>query len=191
MRQEYLNYLKMKAHLLTLVLTICVCFHCCALAAQVGFIPECNRFTVYLDNLLVGNEHGVDKSRIPDALFQNYYKEHIDFSNNAPLPQKVDYGYIKKVYIEIDTTIHKRHLHIRTKKAKEGFLSVNKSIMDSCSKAEKFSIVYVYNNRVVTTRKDVMQLLRLRKRHIRSLEITQNEQAEIIIVYINCFRKTE
>ena len=142
-----------------------------------------------MDNLLVGNEQGIDKSRIPDALFQNYYKEHIDFSDNAPFPQKVDHGYIKKVYIEIDTTIHKRHVHIRTKKAKEGFLCVNKSIMDSCFKVDKFSIIYVYNNRVVTTREDVMRLLRLRKRRIHRLEITQNEQSEIIMVYINCFRK--
>ena len=176
----------MKVYHFIFAYTLCVCLSCGGLFAQI--IPECNRFTVYLDNLLVGNEQGIDKSRIPNAVFQNYYNEHMVFSANTPLPQKVDYGFVKKVYIEMDTTAHSRHLHIRTKKAKEGFLSVNNSILDNCYEVDRFNIVYVYSNNVVTTKKDVMRLLRLRKRCIHGLEIDQNELSGIITVYINCFQ---
>lgn len=88
----------------------------------------------------------------------------------------------------IDTICKKREVHIRTKKAKDGYLFVNKSIMDKVAnlncELDKMKISYVYNNKPVTTREDVMQVLGLREKYIQILEIIQDEKLGIITVYI-------
>ena len=78
----------MKVLQFALVFAISMCLYCDVLFAQIGLTSNCNRFTVYLDNLLVGNEQGIDTSRIPNAILQIYYKEHMDFSANSPLSPK-------------------------------------------------------------------------------------------------------
>lgn len=45
-------------------------------------------------------------------------------------------------------------------------------------------VLYVYNNKAVRTKKDVMRVLRLREKCIQISEITQDEQLGIITVYI-------
>ena len=88
----------------------------------------------------------------------------------------------------IDTICKKRYIHFRTKIAKDGFLFVNKSIMDKVANLDcdldNFEISYVYNDRIVTTKEDVMRLLRLRKKRIRISEIVQDEQPGVRPVYI-------
>jgi hypothetical protein len=88
----------------------------------------------------------------------------------------------------IDTIRKEREVHIRTKKARDGYLFVNKFIMDKVAKfncqLEKMKISYVYNNKAVTTKKDVMRVLGLRKKCIQITEIIQDEQLGIITIYI-------
>lgn len=88
----------------------------------------------------------------------------------------------------IDTILKKREVHIRTKKAKDGYLFVNKCIMDKVANLncglDKVKVLYVYNNKAVRTKKDVMWVLRLREKCIQISEITQDEQLGIITVYI-------
>lgn len=156
--------------------------------AQFEPIPESNKFTVYIDNIVVGNERGIDKSRIPCVFLESYYSKYIDFSANEPLPKKIKPKFIKKIYIEKDTILQKNSLHIRTNKAKDGYLFVNKSIMDKVAnlncELDKMKISYVYNNKAVTTKKGVMQVLGLREKHIQILEIIRDEKLGIITVYI-------
>ena len=45
-------------------------------------------------------------------------------------------------------------------------------------------VAYVYNNKAVLTEKDVMDVLRLRKRRIRISEIKPDNQSGVITVYI-------
>ncbi len=79
-------------------------------------------------------------------------------------------------------------MHIRTKKAKDGYLFVNKHIMDKFTnldcELDKMKISYVYNNMTVMTKKDVMRVLGLREKCIQISEIIQDEQLGIITVYI-------
>src|SRR5574344_1610323 len=88
----------------------------------------------------------------------------------------------------IDTIHKKKEVHIRTKNAKDGYLFVNKSIMDKFAnlncELDKMKISYVYNNKAVTTEKEVMQVIGLREKRIRILEIVQDEKWGIITVYI-------
>lgn len=90
---------------------------------------------------------------------------------------------------QIIDTIHKRReVHIRTKKAKCGYLFVNKSIMAKVAnldcELDKMKISYVYNNKAVKTKKDVMCVLELRKKSIHISEIIQDERLGLITVYI-------
>ena len=63
-------------------------------------------------------------------------------------------------------------MYIHTKKAKDGYLYVNKFIMDKVISSDcdwsKLKILYVYNNKTVMTKKEVMRVLRLRKKHIQN-----------------------
>lgn len=88
----------------------------------------------------------------------------------------------------IDTIRKKREVHIRTKKAKDGYLFVNKSIIDKVTnvdcKFDKMKISYIYNDKAVITKKEVMRILGLREKCIQISAIILDEQLGIITVYI-------
>lgn len=88
----------------------------------------------------------------------------------------------------IDTIRQKREVHIRSKKAKDGYLFVNKSIMDKVASLgcdlDKSKISYVYNDRTVMTKIDVMRVIGLREKCIQISEILQDEHLGVITVYI-------
>jgi len=88
----------------------------------------------------------------------------------------------------IDTTRKKREVYIRTKKARNGYLFVNEIIMgkikDLDCNLDKLKVSYVYNNRTVTTKEDVMRVIKLRKKNIQISEILYDEQLGVIIVYV-------
>lgn len=88
----------------------------------------------------------------------------------------------------IDTIHKKRVVQIRTKKAKDGYLFINKLIMDKVAnlncELNKMKISYAYNNKAVTTKKDVLRVLRLKKKCIQVSDIIQDEQLGMITVYI-------
>ena len=159
--------------------------------AQQAIFPASHRMTVYLDNIIVsniisGNEPMVNIDKIPCVLYDNYYSKHIGFSTNDTLSKTIESKIVKKFFIEKDTILNKNSLHIRTKKAKDGYLFVNKSIMDKIAglDLDKLKVSYVYNNRVATTKEDVMRIIKLRKKRIQISEILQEEQSGMITVYI-------
>ncbi len=93
-----------------------------------------------------------------------------------------------KISQVIDSIHKRREVHVRTKKAKDGFLFVNKYIMDHVTNLNcelgKMKVLYIYNNKEVKTKEDVMSVLRLRKKSIQISEITQDEQSGLITVYV-------
>ena len=88
----------------------------------------------------------------------------------------------------IDTVRKKKEVHLLTEKAKDGYLFVNKSIMSKVlnldCELDKMKILYVYNNKAVTTKKDVIRVLGLRKKSILITEIIQDDNLGIITVYL-------
>ena len=82
---------------------------------------------------------------------------------------------------------------VYSNKAKDGYLYVNECIRDyyihmlKCcydNIAEKLNITYVYNNSTINTKKDVMRLVRLKKKRINGPEIVMDKQNNTITVYI-------
>lgn len=121
---------------------------------------------IYVDNL--------SQKSIPDIFVSTYYDKLK--TSDFKISQVID-------------SIHKRReVHVRTKKAKDGFLFVNKYIMDHVTNLNcelgKMKVLYIYNNKEVKTKEDVMSVLRLRKKSIQISEITQDEQSGLITVYV-------
>ena len=180
----------MKHALKILFITICLCLNLNANAHS----PNSDSLSVYIDNIFIGKRCCVDFDKIPSVLLKNYYCDylfecsHTTTSVNDPF-SSINPKAIKQLFIEkCDMLSTNGILHIRTKKAKDGFLFVNKYIMDNVTKLncelERMEVLYMYNNKAVKTKKDVMQILRLREKRIQISEITQNERLGIIIVYI-------
>ena len=180
----------MKYKIITFFVAILLYVDC---NAQQAVFPASHRMTVYLDNIIVsnivfGNERMVNIDKIPCVLYDNYYGKCSFFSTNDTLPKTIKSKIVKKIYIEKDIVLHKNSLHIRTKKAKDGYLFVNKSIMDKIAgldcNLDKWKISYMYNNKEVTTKEDVMRFIKLRKKRIQISEILQDERSGEIIVYV-------
>ncbi|MCL2562366.1 MAG: hypothetical protein FWE10_08650 [Rikenellaceae bacterium] len=154
--------------------------------SQYAQIPNSHRHAVYIDNIFIGTAGAEDIKKIPRILLENYYGEIFVDSLFEPKNPKM----IKDIYIEREREdlLHAGSLHIRTKKAKDGYLFVNRKIMDKIASLDcdlgGLQILYVYNNVAVTTKKDVMRLLGLRERRIRISEITYDELSREITVYI-------
>ena len=157
--------------------------------------PNSDSLRVYIDNIFVGKRCCVDFNRIPSILLENFYCKYllecsqIKLSINDPFSIITNTKTIKQLFIEKSDILNTDGiLHIRTKKAKDGYLFVNKSIMDKIADLgcdlDKLKISYVYNNREVTTKKDVMRIVGLKEKRIQISEIAQDEQSEVITVYI-------
>ena len=88
----------------------------------------------------------------------------------------------------IDITNKTRAFHMRTKKAKDGYLYVNRCITDkvlsSGCQQDTVKITYVYNNKEVTTKEEVKKVVRLRKRKIRISDFIFDERKGLVTVYI-------
>lgn len=159
--------MNMKVHLYLIL----ICWNVfCRLNAQTGVAgnEQYNSYEqcIYIDNLT--------QKLISDIFLSNYYckLKPSDFKTS-----------------QIIDTIHKRReVHISTYKAKDGYLFVNKSIMDKVANTNcelnKMGVAYVYNNKAVKTKKDVFRILRLRINNIQIADITQDEQLGIITVHI-------
>lgn len=95
--------------------------------------------------------------------------------------------------------------HLRSTKAKDGFLFVNECVSNTMRGIESeddktgvfslkskenpivnshYKITYVCNNKVIRTKREVLQLLRLRKKRIEVSQITRDDHLGIITVYI-------
>jgi hypothetical protein len=146
--------------------------------AQNAITPESNKYTLYIDNIMVGNEAKTDYSKIPAVLFEYYYKEIASTFESKKM--------IKEVFLEKDTIRHKKSLHIRTKKAKDGYLLINETLLNKikeyCANYNEVIIYYVYNGKTVSTKNEVMQILKLRAKKVQILSTTQDENTKVITI---------
>ena len=124
-----------------------------------------------------------------NKLLLNYLFDcsHTKTSVNDPF-SSINQKAIKKLYIEKSDILSTNGIqHIRTGKAKEGYLYVNKYIMDNVanldSEKDNIKIMYVYNDKEVETKGEVMQLIGLKKWRIKTVRL-YNIVVGVITVYI-------
>ncbi len=180
----------MKHAIKILLITICLCLNPNANAHS----PNSDSLSVYIDNIFMGKRCCIDFDKIPSVLLKNYYCNYlfecsqIKTSFNDPF-SSINQKAIKKLFIEKSDVLSTNGiLHVRTGKAKEGYLYVNKYIMDNVAnldcKPDNIKIIYVYNDKEVETKDEVMQLIGLRKWRIKTVKVVQYEQLGVMTVYI-------
>ena len=142
--------------------------------AVAGHNPSFDKESAYIDNLLVYQ----NKGRVPRKLTS-------DIFNSLFYSQRKIYS---TSWIKVDSTNTKMVYHLRTKKAKDGYLYVNRCITDkvlsSGCQQDTVKITYVYNNKEVTTKEEVKKVVRLRKRKIRISDFIFDERKGLVTVYI-------
>ena len=146
-----------------------------------AFSPSREGLRFYVDNIFVG-VGGTNIQKMPCITLQYYYSEIFD-ENSIPQTRMVQYFLIERT-----GEFFTQGLHIRTRKAQDGYLFVNRKIADKIESLdvdlEKLKIIYVYNSQVVSTKDEVNQLLALRKENIQISEIVYDEHSKTLSVYI-------
>ena len=160
--REIMKPFNMKIHLWLILICLNIC---CSIKAQI-YEPYNYKVTIYCD--------GLPNNMVPDVFNKAYYS-------------KLKQSDIKGKRIVDDA--HKRmDVCFRSKKARDGFLFVNKTITDFLEESdydqETIKVAYVYNNKTVTTDEDVMRILKLKKRRIGKIDIQLDEHSGIITAYI-------
>lgn len=143
--------------------------------AVAEYYPTFYKESVLLDNLLVYQNKGrVPRKLVSDIFDSLYYTRSVIRNSNS--------------WLITDSTNTKRTLYVRTPKAQDGYLYVNRCITDkvlsSGCQQDTVKITYVYNNKEVTTKEDVRRVLRLRKKKIRIQELIFDERKGLVTVYI-------
>ena len=87
-------------------------------------------------------------------------------------------------FVTLDHTNGITKLNVRSKRAKDGFLFVNEYVRDCAARDSLVSLVYVYNDETIKTKKDVSRMLRLRKKRIRVKDIKKDDQTGTITVFV-------
>jgi len=168
----------MKHKIIIFFISVCYCLNSIAHSPP----PESHRW--YIDNIFVGvGETNIQK--MPCIVLRYYYNE--IFGDSLFSDHKVEM--IKEIFIERgECPLSTKSVHIRTKKAKDGYLFLNKNITDKIKSLDinldELRILYVYNNKVVSTKDEVNQLLALRKQNIQISEIIHDEHSKTLSVYI-------
>lgn len=143
--------------------------------AVAGHHPTFDKEYAYIDNLLVYQNKGRVPRKLTSDIFDSLYYTQTEMSNS-------------KADMIIDITNKTRAFHMRTKKAKDGYLYVNRCITDkvlsSGCQQDTVKITYVYNNQEVTTKEDVRRVLRLRQKKIRIQDLILDERKGLVTVYI-------
>ena len=140
-----------------------------------GSYPTFYKESVLLDNLLVyQNKDRVPRKLVSDIFDSLYYTRPVIRNSNS--------------WLITDSTNTRRAFHVRTAKAQDGYLYVNRCITDkvlsSGCQQDTVKITYVYNNKEVTTKEDVKRVVRLRKRKIRISDFIFDERKGLVTVYI-------
>lgn len=90
--------------------------------------------------------------------------------------------------LTIDDTNRRTVARVRSKEAKRGYLYVNSLIMDYISSQDlnldRIKVSYVYNSVIVNSETDVMRVIRLRRKSIKSSDILFDEQLGLITAYV-------
>lgn len=122
---------------------------------------------IYIDNL--------DQRLIPEIFNTTYYF-------------KLKESEFKVDSQVIDTIHQKREIYVYSKKVKDGYLLVNKKIMDkikdlNCNLNE-LKVSYAYNGETVSTKEEVNRILRLKEKNILVSINLQDERSKVISVCI-------
>ena len=90
--------------------------------------------------------------------------------------------------LTIDDTNRRTVARVRSKEAKRGYLYVNSLIMDYISSQDlnldRIKVSYVYNSVIVNSETDVMRVIRLRRKSIKSSDILFVEYLGLITAYV-------
>ena len=137
--------------------------------------PTFYKESVLLDNLLVyQNKDRVPRKLVSDIFDSLYYTRPVIRNSNS--------------WLITDSTNTKSTLYVRTPKAQDGYLYVNRyityTVLSSGCQQDTVKITYVYNNKEVTTKEDVRRVLRLRKKKIRISDFIFDERKGLVTVYI-------
>ena len=141
-------------------------------------------FRLFAQTGIAGNEqyNSYDLAIMIDQLPINTTSSIVDSSYYSHLKQ---WDYV--AYQIIDTTHRKREVHLRSKKANDGYLFINECIRDSLTKHgyldRQLKVIYVYNNKTVKTNKEVMKVVRLKKKRIQISELLIDEDLGVITIY--------
>lgn len=146
-------------------LLICITL-CCSIKAQHIREPYNYKVTIYFN--------GLPSELNPDFIAAFYSKNFKAFKFKG-----------KTV---IDDAHERTDVYFLSKKARDGFLFVNETILEFIEESnydkEGIKVAYVHNNVPVTTEEDLVQILRLRRRRIKDIDIHLDEPSRIINAYI-------
>ena len=132
-------------------------------------------FRLFAQTGIAGNEqyNSYDLAIMIDQLPIYTTSSIVDSSYYSHLKQ---WDYV--AYQIIDTTHRKREVHLCLKKA---------CIRDSLTKHgyldRQLKVIYVYNNKTVKTNKEVMKVVRLKKKRIQISELLIDEDLGVITIY--------
>lgn len=160
---------KMNTHAFVALVFICLSVFC-KLDAQGNFIGN-ERYSHYKQVFYIDN---LEQKFIPDILNEVYYFQ-------------IDEAKYDVSYQEIDTIHQERRIFVFTKKAKDGYLLMNKSVMNRLEelKIGNAKILYIYNNKVVSTFNEVDRLLNLKAGNICISTILYDEESKIMSIYVS------
>lgn len=129
--------------------------------------PIVYEFDVYLDNIKIGDNNGLNPNSMPAVLYDHYYK---DFFDNNPkwLKKKIRDSYMKKSDL---SSIGDNRLYFITKRAKNGYLKINSQLNNFLMQLNNLpSIIYVIESNTVISSKNVKQLMRLSDKNIKKID---------------------
>ena len=142
---------------------------CCNLNAQINSIDYVRGHSyeqhIFIDNL--------NQEMIPSTFKELYYS-------------KLKKSDIKVDLQEIDTVNRVKRIYIYSKKARSGYLALNKRIMNEIDSLDlnKIQISYILNNKIVSTSKEVNQMLKLNECEIKALSTSYSKANKILFVSI-------
>ncbi len=136
--------------------------------------PNTDSLDVYVDNIYVGKMCCMNLVRIPAVFMKCYYRDFIDAASDSESSDRlsrINPASIKRMFIEKPDQLGGFDaMHLRTRRAKSGYLYVNECVgkaldLHGCKHAD-YSVSYVYNDKDVLTCDDVKKFLSLKKNRI-------------------------
>ena len=123
----------------------------------------------FCDNLL--------ENKMPTFLLE-YYKD-LKLNDYSLIEHRVD-------TTKINPKGFSTTLFIFTKKAKDGYLLINKTLSDKikkcCNGWNEVVVSYVYNGKSISTKDEVREIIKLRAEKIQILSVEQDENTKVVTV---------
>jgi len=144
----------------------------CELNAQINShgneIYNSYKQVLYIDN--------IEQKLIPD-IFNNIYYSQLDRTD------------LRIGYQDIDTIHQVRSIYVYSKKAKDGYLFINRNIMHKMKELSlsNTKISYEYNGEAIITSNDINKILTLKVKRIKTFSILYDKESNIIFIRI-CYK---